>query len=60
MIVERACWRAMTRAGTREDVKGRVRKVIACARATDTVVEERMDWTVDMLEMVWCGEVTEV
>jgi hypothetical protein len=47
-IVDRACWRAMKRAGAMVDVKGRVRKVVACARAADTVVEERMEGMADM------------
>jgi hypothetical protein len=47
-IVERACWRAMKRAGVMADVKGRVRNVIAWARAADTEVEERMEGMADI------------
>jgi hypothetical protein len=47
-IVERACWRAMKRAGVMVDVKGRVRNVMAGARAADTEVEERMEGMEDM------------
>jgi hypothetical protein len=42
-IVERACCKAMKQAGVMVEVKGRVRKVMAGARAADTVVEERME-----------------
>jgi hypothetical protein len=38
-IVERACCRVMKRAGVMVEVKGRVRKVMAGARAADTVIE---------------------
>jgi hypothetical protein len=47
-IVERACCRAMKRAGVMADVKGRVRNVMAGARAADTEVEERMEGMEDM------------
>jgi hypothetical protein len=47
-IVERACWRAMKRAGVMADVRGRVRNVMAWARAADTEVEERMEGMADM------------
>jgi rRNA processing protein Gar1 len=42
-IVERACCRAMKRAGLVVEVKGRVKKVMAGVRAADTVAEERME-----------------
>jgi hypothetical protein len=48
-IVERACCRAMKRVGVLVEVKGRVRKVMAGARAADTVVEERMEGMADMV-----------
>jgi hypothetical protein len=48
-IVEKACCGAMKRAGLMVEVKGRVRKVMAGARAADTVIEERMEGTEDML-----------
>jgi hypothetical protein len=47
-IVERVCYRAMNRAKVMVEVQGRVRKVIAGARAADTVVEERMERMADM------------
>jgi hypothetical protein len=47
-IVEKACCRAMERAGVVVEVKGRVRKVMAGARAADTVVEEQMEVMADM------------
>jgi hypothetical protein len=42
-IVERACCRAMKRAGVIAEAKSRVRKVMTGARVADTVVEERME-----------------
>jgi hypothetical protein len=53
-ILERACCRVMKRAGVMVEVKGRVRKVMAGARAADIVVEERMEWIADMFEEVSC------
>jgi hypothetical protein len=47
-IVERACCRVMKRAGVMVEVKGRVRKVMAGARAADTVVEEQVEGMEDM------------
>jgi hypothetical protein len=47
-IVERACCRAMKRAGVMVEVKVRVRKVMTGARAVDIVAEERMERMADM------------
>jgi hypothetical protein len=46
-MVERTCCRDMKRAGVKVEVKGRVR-IMTCARAADTVVEERMEGTADL------------
>jgi hypothetical protein len=47
-VVERACCKAMRRAEVMVEIKGRVRKVMAGARAADTVAEERMEGITDM------------
>jgi hypothetical protein len=47
--VEKAYRRAMSRAGLVVEVKGRVKKVMAGARAADTVAEERMEAMADMV-----------
>jgi hypothetical protein len=47
-IMDRACCRVMKRARVMVEVKSRVRKVMAGARAADTEVEERMERMVDM------------